>query len=608
MSGKTTKAASAPSGYAGGRDWQKHADDFLWVRETIESIVVAFLLAFLFRTFEAEPFVIPTGSMAPTLLGWHKDITSDATGYRFQANASMEFPEQAGKDAQPAFVLGVVDPISRFPEAIDEAKNPNHDSFCGDRILVSKFIYDFSEPQRWDVIVFKYPKDAKMNYIKRLIGLPNEIVRVVGGNIWAKPRSADDSAFRIQRKPDIRLLSMLQLVDDTHYIAPDLQKVNWPSKWQRWTPGEPIQPARSSAEDSEGLVLQSSAGGPTWMRYYQILPSAADWYEIVEKNRKPNDVEKRFAEPITDFAAYNATYDTQIGGGSTMSRAEYREYASQKRPSRLFLDPDTGKPVELEPEKLGQHWVGDLALELEVNVESDRGTLLLDLVKSGEHFQCKIDLSSGDATLSRSKGEFSDDEGKTKAATPVAKTSVRGKGRYKLRFSNIDDELRLWVNDRRASFNGPTTYSYPQKSRPHFSDDDPLDLAPLGIGVDQASVKVTRARVHRDIYYSATSFSQSEYESFGSSAQAARGARPVLLDPRQWETTTLFESMSSLDLTIYEDQFLPMGDNSAQSLDGRYWGNVDRHLLVGKALMVYWTHPWSRPYFWPEFGRIRFIR
>ena len=38
-------------------------------RDTIESILFAFVLAFMFRTFEAEAFVIPTGSMAPTLYG-----------------------------------------------------------------------------------------------------------------------------------------------------------------------------------------------------------------------------------------------------------------------------------------------------------------------------------------------------------------------------------------------------------------------------------------------------------------------------------------------------------------------------------------------------------
>ena len=39
------------------------------VRETIESVVIAVLLAFMFKTYEAEAFVIPTGSMAPSLQG-----------------------------------------------------------------------------------------------------------------------------------------------------------------------------------------------------------------------------------------------------------------------------------------------------------------------------------------------------------------------------------------------------------------------------------------------------------------------------------------------------------------------------------------------------------
>ena len=47
---------------------------FQQVRELVESLVVALFLAFLFKTFEAEAFVIPTGSMAPTLMGRHKDV------------------------------------------------------------------------------------------------------------------------------------------------------------------------------------------------------------------------------------------------------------------------------------------------------------------------------------------------------------------------------------------------------------------------------------------------------------------------------------------------------------------------------------------------------
>src|SRR3954449_342166 len=59
-------------------------------RETVESIVVAFILALLIRGFEAEAFVIPTGSMAPTLMGRHKEITCPQCGIVYPVNASEE--------------------------------------------------------------------------------------------------------------------------------------------------------------------------------------------------------------------------------------------------------------------------------------------------------------------------------------------------------------------------------------------------------------------------------------------------------------------------------------------------------------------------------------
>src|SRR5690349_6735091 len=80
------------------------------LRETIESVVVAFILAFLFRTFEAEAFVIPTGSMAPTLMGAHKDITCPECGYQYAAGASSE-------DAQMAEQMGLVGTIKLVKEA-----------------------------------------------------------------------------------------------------------------------------------------------------------------------------------------------------------------------------------------------------------------------------------------------------------------------------------------------------------------------------------------------------------------------------------------------------------------------------------------------------------
>ena len=56
------------------------------VKETIESILIAFILAFVFRAFVVEAFVIPTGSMASTLLGAHLRLTCKDCGYTFDLN------------------------------------------------------------------------------------------------------------------------------------------------------------------------------------------------------------------------------------------------------------------------------------------------------------------------------------------------------------------------------------------------------------------------------------------------------------------------------------------------------------------------------------------
>src|SRR5450755_1754045 len=65
-----TKASSADANY----------------KETVESILIAFILAFIFRAFVVEAFVIPTGSMAPTLFGAHMRLHCPDCGYTFDVN------------------------------------------------------------------------------------------------------------------------------------------------------------------------------------------------------------------------------------------------------------------------------------------------------------------------------------------------------------------------------------------------------------------------------------------------------------------------------------------------------------------------------------------
>src|SRR3954471_14766310 len=82
-------------------------------RETIESVVIAIILAFLFRTFEAEAFVIPTGSMAPTLQGRHKDIECPKCGYHYRVSASQEVDEN-GNQRGTCHVISATCPMCRY--------------------------------------------------------------------------------------------------------------------------------------------------------------------------------------------------------------------------------------------------------------------------------------------------------------------------------------------------------------------------------------------------------------------------------------------------------------------------------------------------------------
>ncbi len=173
---------------------RKNRESFL---ETLESIVVAFVLAFMFRAFVVEAFVIPTGSMGPTLYGQHREFKCTDCGYQFAVGADGSL------GARPVCPnCGLTQPVpARMP------------LYSGDRILVLKFLYDFAEPRRWDVIVFRNPNDPKQNYIKRLVGLPGETIELVRGDVTIdghvarKPDHVQEALWRIvhtTRKPPTR--------------------------------------------------------------------------------------------------------------------------------------------------------------------------------------------------------------------------------------------------------------------------------------------------------------------------------------------------------------------------------------------------------------------
>jgi len=96
---------------------------------------MAVVMALLLKYFIVEAYKIPTGSMQPTLIG-------------------------------------------------------DSDSGIKDRILVDKLSYVFRRPERWEVAVFRYPLNRSQNFVKRIVGVGPEDLRIRHGDIW---RRADES-------------------------------------------------------------------------------------------------------------------------------------------------------------------------------------------------------------------------------------------------------------------------------------------------------------------------------------------------------------------------------------------------------------------------------
>jgi signal peptidase I len=578
-------------------------------RETVESIVVALFLALLLRAFEAEAFVIPTGSMAPTLMGRHKDLDCSECGFNFQAGASREEDDQshtlrtelARLDREVERLRRLADDSSAGPQQREVARQqlaaieaedgklallrlrlagkmiaaatcPNcgntmqltegkgtdirydarYPSFDGDRILVDKFAYDFANPQRWDVVVFKYPEDSDTNYIKRLVGLPGETVQIVGGDIWT---SRNGGSSQIARKPPRVMRAMLQTVHDSDHPAAVLQDEGWPPVWTDWAAAGG-RAGRWQAEDRRRRFTASCATGESAMlRFRHFPPQPEDWKQA--RLGQALDLPAR-PEPVDDFQAYNAIHHQG-------------------------------------------HWVGDLAVACRLESSSATGVVELDLVDGGQRHRCSIDLASGIAVLTAAGG-----------ATGRTQTVVHGQGSWRLLFTNVDDQLRLFVNDKPVVFEQPIVWETPLAEaavrQPLLAavvpgDDDPSDLAPAGIMVtasqQPAAVSVSALQVLRDGYY------------IGAVGVGRRGE---------------IREKSVLAFPLEADQFFVLGDNSAASKDGRLWSDVyhvDRRLLIGRAVAIFWPHmvpaAWHvtvrlpvlgevRLPSWPNFARMRPIR
>lgn len=584
--------------------------------------MIAFVLAFLFRTFEAEAFVIPTGSMAPTLMGRHKDVECPQCGYRYRVSASDEEgrPGDPPHDKRQLQVVAGTCPICRYtmpmrpdlpPSVLDNERAgiESQESYSGDRILVNKYLYTLSDPRRWDVIVFHYPGDAETNFIKRLVGLPGEKLRIYQGDLFVGNEDAEqDADFAIARKPPDKVLATRSIVHDTDFDPAGLYEAGWPLRWYASSPtgvdGWQTETQIVSGKVRQRYTVDRSRGGEAWLRYQHLVPNDEVWNELAELQQVAGATARFPAaqretwrpQLIMDFNAYNT------------------------RMLRHTAEPQRGLGVDAS--KLGLHWVGDLMMEADVALDAPHGELLLDLVEAGKHFTCRIDLATGQATLGIDG---------VPGFAPAADAPLTAPGECRVAFANVDDQLLLWIDGHLIQFDKETTYSADEvfggrrPMRPQTNNVDRGDLAPAGIGARDAKLAVTRLKVWRDIYYIADSWRHHEEPNYAISdfrRPSPQSLVALASDSDRWDEYTFRRPE---DFQLGPDHFFVMGDNSPESSDARLWfGNnvaegrpsgpyLERKLLIGKAVVVYWPHAWYTIPFtnipvWPNWRDMRLVR
>lgn len=148
------------------------------IKETVEfsnSLLPVFILVLLIRSFVVEPFTIPSGSMIPTL----------------EVND---------------FIL-----VSKFSYGL--------------RLPVTNTkILSIGEPKRGDVMVFRYPVDPRQNFIKRVIGLPGDVVEQRQGRLYVNGQVVEQRLISERQKGAIREKQFLENTGQQwHYVRQDLQ-------------------------------------------------------------------------------------------------------------------------------------------------------------------------------------------------------------------------------------------------------------------------------------------------------------------------------------------------------------------------------------------------
>ncbi|MBM3989448.1 MAG: signal peptidase I [Planctomycetes bacterium] len=242
-------------------------------RENLEAFTVAIVMAVMLKYFAVEAYQIPTGSMQPTLMG-------------------SEFRERGA--------------------LVGEVK---------DRILVDKLSFHLRDPERFEVVIFKYPLNRAQNFVKRLVGMPGEQFRIQYGDLWQRADSTQP--WKVLRRPEG--------VMDEHWKAID---VGEPSRGVHWMAdgNRSISAREFDAAGATQLTFAAHGGGSILDSYQHGYPAgmqdAMRRYPEFRRSNANTVGDLRVTGEITPSASL-ALFTIELGEGARRYRFELPGPAAQ---------------------------------------------------------------------------------------------------------------------------------------------------------------------------------------------------------------------------------------------------------------------------------------
>ena len=554
------------------RSKDKRIRELRSIRDTVESIWVAVVLAFVLRAFVVEAFVIPTGSMAPRLMGEHWALTCPACGYDYSYGVPRPVQEDPRFNRnRPHTPPGAVCPNCGCP--FPGSLRPDYPR-GGDRVLVMKYLYRLTEPQPWDVVVFRNPQNNRENYIKRLIGLPGETLEIVHGDVFVRQ---DAGLWQIRRKPLRAQRAMWQVIFDNDY-RPNMDVFRRhdrigavPRKWTAPDAGWDL-----SVRDGRRFAFLGEGPAEIVFRAEReaFLPHYG--YNLPKSESRAIDYETDVCSDLKlSFVFVPQSEDSVIEPSLSSFEHVFKARLAPDGTFLLLYDP---------PDAIKGNW-------------EQWGSGKIAPLEVGRSVQVALTHADFQVTL------WVNDE-------PVlSSTAEQYPGDYHALKARLGD--------------------IPER---------PIPTPQVKISARGGPCELHHVRLLRDVYYTSPRLQPIEDDNgllspLWDFARELRGEGKFEDAARGWGTTGNPITLERFEDNSELDQFFVLGDNSPQSLDGRGWtkaspslkltdgdgrkvyrlGTVPRYNLIGKAFFVYWPAGFRVPGLpilpiLPNVGRMRLIR